>query len=125
MIIRKRYFESIRPFFSKPLIKVITGVRRCGISTFLEQTVEPLKEKGNIGKLPDSEIDFMAEKNKERIYIQVCTTLKDEKTSRREYKSLQAVPDHYTKLILSLDRGFDASSKGIRWKNISDFLLEY
>lgn len=79
----------------------------------------------NIGKLPDSEIDFMAEKNKERIYIQVCTTLKDEKTSRREYKSLQSVPDHYTKLVLSLDRGFDTSLKGIRWKNITDFLLEY
>jgi predicted AAA+ superfamily ATPase len=36
MIIRKRYVELLRQYRDKPLIKVVTGIRRCGKSTLLE-----------------------------------------------------------------------------------------
>ena len=42
MIKRKKYLDDIRPFYDEDLIKVITGIRRCGKSTLLEQIVEEL-----------------------------------------------------------------------------------
>jgi predicted AAA+ superfamily ATPase len=46
MIIRKRYIEKIRPFIGKPVIKVITGIRRCGKSTLLKQIREIIIANG-------------------------------------------------------------------------------
>jgi hypothetical protein len=76
-----------------------------------------------IGKWNDLEIDFVAEKGTEKIYLQVCTTLKEDRTVDREYRSLESINDHFPKLVLSLDEGFETSRKGIRWMNIKDFLL--
>lgn len=45
MIKREKYIEEIRPFYDEDLIKVITGIRRCGKSTLLEQIVEELNDK--------------------------------------------------------------------------------
>ena len=47
MIIREKYLEDIRPFYDKDLIKVITGIRRSGKSTLLEQIIAELKKKVN------------------------------------------------------------------------------
>ncbi|MFW5852026.1 MAG: ATP-binding protein [Bacteroidota bacterium] len=77
-----------------------------------------------IGKVDDKEIDFIAEKNSQKLYIQVCTALTDEKVVEREYASLEAIKDHFPKLVLSLDTGFETSRNGINWMNIQDFLLE-
>ena len=77
-----------------------------------------------IGKWDELEIDFVAEKGTEKMYLQVCTSLKEEKTIDREYRALEVVNDHFPKLVLSLDEGFDTSRKGIRWMNIKDFLLQ-
>ena len=76
-----------------------------------------------IGKQNDREIDFIAQKRNEKLYIQVCTTLTDSKVVDREYGSLEAVDDHFPKYVLSLDKGFETSRKGIRWMNIRDFLM--
>lgn len=46
MITREKYLKKIRPFYEEDLIKVITGIRRCGKSVLLMQIVEELKEKG-------------------------------------------------------------------------------
>jgi uncharacterized protein len=46
MIIRQRYLNRITPFIDKPVIKVITGIRRCGKSTFLKMIIEQLTNKG-------------------------------------------------------------------------------
>ena len=77
----------------------------------------------NIGKLNDLEVDFIAEKGAERLYIQVCTTLNDTKVVDREYKSLELRDNHFPKYVLSLDSGFDTNYKGIKWMNVKDFLL--
>jgi len=79
--------------------------------------------KVNIGKVYDKEIDFIAQKANNKMYIQVCTSLADGKVVDREYGALEGVNDHFPKLVLSLDKGFEASRKGIGWMNIKDFLL--
>lgn len=78
--------------------------------------------KVNVGKHYEKEIDFIAAKGNELVYIQVCTTLNDSKVIDREYSALEAIDDHFPKLVLSLDEGFETSRKGIRWMNIEDFL---
>jgi predicted AAA+ superfamily ATPase len=78
--------------------------------------------KVTIGKMNNLEIDFIAQKNQDKIYIQVCTTLNDSKVIDREYGSLEKVNDHFPKFVLSLDQGFETSRNGIRWMNLKDFL---
>jgi len=46
MLIRENYLSKIRPFYNQDLIKVITGIRRCGKSTMLELFQDYLKENG-------------------------------------------------------------------------------
>lgn len=46
MIIREKYLSKIRPFYNQDLIKVITGIRRCGKSVILKQIIDELKEQG-------------------------------------------------------------------------------
>ena len=46
MIIRKHYIEKIRPFYDSDLIKIITGVRRCGKSVIKDQIEQELREQG-------------------------------------------------------------------------------
>ncbi|MBP6458709.1 MAG: ATP-binding protein, partial [Crocinitomicaceae bacterium] len=79
--------------------------------------------KITIGKLDDLEIDFIATKGTEKIYIQVSTQLTNNKVIEREYRSLEMVKDSFPKYVLSLDKGFETSRNGIRWMNIVDFLL--
>ncbi|MCF8226543.1 MAG: ATP-binding protein [Bacteroidales bacterium] len=80
--------------------------------------------KVSFGKIEEKEIDFIAERGSEKIYIQVCNSLSDDKVIDREYSSLNEVDDHFPKIVLSMDKGFDTTRNGIRWMNIEDFLLE-
>jgi predicted AAA+ superfamily ATPase len=77
-----------------------------------------------IGKIDDFEIDFIATKGNEKWYFQVCTSLTDQKVIEREYRSLDMVSDSFPKYVLSLDKGFETTSSGIKWMNIIDFLLD-
>lgn len=69
------------------------------------------------------EIDFIATKYEEKLYIQVCFTLENEETKKREFASLYQIKDNYPKYIISKDKD-DYSKDGIIYKNIIDFLLE-
>ena len=74
-----------------------------------------------IGKLNGYEIDFVATKGSNKIYIQVTCTLIDEKTKIREFRPLLKVKNNYPKYIISTDE-IDFSKEGIIHKNIIDFL---
>jgi len=76
-----------------------------------------------VGKLRNLEIDFCARKGAETLYVQVCYLLASPETFEREFGALEAIPDNYEKLVLSLDE-IDLSRKGIRHRNIREFLLE-
>ena len=75
-----------------------------------------------IGKNGEKEIDFVAQKNKDKLYIQVAYLLAGSGTIEREFGIYDSIRDHYPKYVLSLDE-FDMSRDGIKHLNIRDFLL--
>lgn len=77
-----------------------------------------------IGKIGETEIDFIAEKPDEKRYIQVTETMAGEAVRERELRPLRLIRDNYEKIILSMDRSFVKSYDGIKAVNLIDFLLE-
>lgn len=75
------------------------------------------------GKLNELEIDFIAEKGEEKIYVQVCYKMHELSTIEREFKPLLGIKDHYPKYVISLDKQWKDNVKGIRHLHIADFLL--
>lgn len=76
-----------------------------------------------IGKYDAGEIDFVAEKQGNKIYIQVTQELSSESTIHREYDRLLEIKDNYPKYVLSIDDYSGGSYKGIQTMHIADFLL--
>lgn len=76
-----------------------------------------------IGKTPDGEVDFVAQRQNERLYVQVTQEIKSEKTERREYERLLEINDNYPKYVLRADEFAGGNYKGIKSMHIADFLL--
>lgn len=76
----------------------------------------------NIGNTDNGEIDFIATRFKEKIYIQVAYILSDETVINREFGAYKKIEDNYPKYVISMDK-FDFSQDGIIHKNIIDWLL--
>ena len=76
-----------------------------------------------VGKTDNYEIDFIAYKGKERIYVQVCYLLASPETVEREFGNLERINDNYPKYVISGDLP-DFSRNGIRHFNIVRFLLD-
>lgn len=78
-----------------------------------------------IGKINNIEVDFIAEKNDERIYFQVCETLMGEETRERELRPLKMIKDNFEKIVLSMDKAFLGNNEdGIKHKNIIEWLIK-
>lgn len=75
-----------------------------------------------VGKKGDLEIDFIAEKQGKKIYIQVAYLLANDETIKREFSVFNSVKDSYPKYVVSMD-DLDFSQNGIIHKNIKEFLL--
>lgn len=85
-----------------------------------------LKRRGYdvyIGKIKDKEIDFVAAKQNEKIYVQVTQEIKSEKTQKREYEQLLEIRDNYPKYVVMADDFAGGNYEGIKTMNIVDFLL--
>jgi predicted AAA+ superfamily ATPase len=85
-----------------------------------------LKKRGyevSVGKIGDAEIDFIAERAGKRMYIQVCYLLASEDVTKREFASLIAVPDHFPKVVLSMDKIWGTHPSGVERLYLPDFLL--
>jgi len=119
----KYYFEDLG------LRNSVNGFKISDISKIAENAVyQHLLINGYkifVGKSGDKEIDFVAERQNETIYIQVTTYLTDEKVIEREFGNLLSIPDNYPKLVVSLDE-FSGSStyKGIKHLTLLEFLSE-
>ena len=104
----------------------ILGTNARNIDQILENIVcMELLRRGytvTIGKNGEKEIDFVAKKNKDKLYIQVAYLLAGSGTIEREFGIYDSIRDHYPKYVLSLDE-FDMSRDGIKHLNIRDFLL--
>lgn len=77
-----------------------------------------------VGQSGALEVDFVAEKQEEKIYIQVAYLMNDEKTIEREFGNLMQISDNFPKMVLSLDDFWPRNREGILRRNILDFLLE-
>ena len=77
-----------------------------------------------IGKVGETEIDFIAEKAKDKLYIQVTESMSNESTRERELHALKLIRDNYEKVVLSMDKSFITSYEGIKAINIIDWLLD-
>ncbi|MFP4564752.1 MAG: ATP-binding protein [Spirochaetia bacterium] len=105
----------------------LVGYRDSDISGLLENLVYlELLRRGftvRIGTLPDSEVDFIAEKEPHRLYIQVSYLLESASTIDRELAPLKKLEDAWPKLLLSLDEYQPRVFEGIRHISIIDFLM--
>jgi len=77
----------------------------------------------NIGKTAEGEIDFIAERQNDKLYVQVTQEINLEKTGQREYDRLLAIPDNYPKYVLRTDDFTAGNYQGIKTMHIADFLL--
>ena len=78
-----------------------------------------------IGYFTNAEIDFVAIKNGEIEYYQVCLSLLNEEVLKREVKSLKMINDNYPKYIISLDKvGVNSNIDGIKHINLIDWLIK-
>ena len=77
-----------------------------------------------IGKVDNAEVDFIATKTDEKLYVQVTESMVSEEVRRRELAPLQKINDNYEKIVLSLDTGLDASYDGIKSLNLINWLIK-
>ena len=75
-----------------------------------------------IGNIAGKEVDFVAEKRNEKIYVQVTYVMGKEETIKREFDSLLAIKDNYPKYVISMLDEIDMSREGIHHINIREFL---
>lgn len=75
------------------------------------------------GKVGETEIDFVAEKPNDKLYIQVTENMQSPETRERELRPLRMIPDNYEKIVLSMDRNYIHSYEGIKSLYLIDWLL--
>jgi len=81
--------------------------------------------KAYVGRSGEKEIDFMAERNGERIYVQVAYRLTDENVIKREFGNLVEIPDNYPKYVVTMDDVQSRNTyKGVMQTNLRSFLKE-
>ncbi|NEW84623.1 MAG: ATP-binding protein [Mariniphaga sp.] len=100
---------------------------RNDVSKLMENAVYLQLKRNNfnvfVGKIGDKEIDFMAERNGERIYLQVSYMLFDQKTIDQEFGNLMSIDDNYPKFVVTMDEISTGSDfKGIRQIHLREFL---
>lgn len=76
-----------------------------------------------IGKTPNGEIDFIATRQNDKLYIQITREIKSEETERREYDRLLEIKDNYPKYLLRTDDFAGGNYQGIKTMHVADFLL--
>jgi predicted AAA+ superfamily ATPase len=109
------------------LLYATMGYRDRMISGVLENLVYlELKRRGYkvfIGKIDNREIDFVAERKNQKVYIQVAYKMESQPTIDREFSALLALNDHYPKYVVTMDDFFTDTIEGVKHMHISDFLL--
>ena len=124
----KRMLETQEKYYLADLglRHAVLGYRQNDIADLLENVIYlELLRRGysvSIGKQDVAEVDFVANKGDDRVYIQVCYVLTPDNTDR-EFAPLEAINDNYEKMVLTMDTLLGINRGGIRQKNIVEFLL--
>lgn len=77
----------------------------------------------SIGKIDNSEVDFIATNTNDKMYAQVTEAMTSEDVRKRELAPLQKISDNYEKIVLSLNPGMDSSYDGIKSINLINWLI--
>ena len=77
----------------------------------------------SLGKIDNSEVDFIATNTNDKMYAQVTEAMTSEDVRKRELAPLQKISDNYEKIVLSLNPGMDSSYDGIKSINLIDWLI--
>jgi len=78
-----------------------------------------------VGRQNDKEIDFIAERKGEKIYIQVAVRITEKQTMEREFGNLLAIKDNYPKYVITLDEYSGSSFEGIIHVPLRKFLVDF
>lgn len=127
---RKHFEIGEKYYFQDTGIRnAITGYRITDIAQIMENVVHHhLKSHGFevlIGKDQQREIDFVARRQGETVYVQVAYLLSSPETIEREFGNLKAIPDNYPKIVVSMDENSPATHEGIRHLSLLSFLTEF
>ena len=76
-----------------------------------------------VGKLNNAVVDFVAQKQNERLFIQVTKEITEQTTEIREYERLLSIRDNYPKYVLRTDEFATGNYEGIKTMHVADFLL--
>ena len=129
-LIGKRVFEIGEKYYfeNMGIRNIVIGYRITDKAKILENLVyNHLLYKGydiKVGYYGDKEIDFIGEKNGEKLYIQVALKIDSDKTAEREFGNLLKIQDNYPKIVVTEDTFSGNSYKGIRHCPIRQFLME-
>ena len=77
----------------------------------------------SIGKVDNAEVDFIATKADDKIYVQVTESMTSEDVRKRELTPLQKISDNYEKIVLSMNPGMDSSYEGIKSMDLIEWLI--
>lgn len=125
----KRIFEvGEKYYFENPGIRnAIAGYRPGDQGKLVENLIYNQLKSWNyeihIGQLDTREIDFVATKENETLYIQAALRLDSEKTIEREFGNLQKIRDDYPKMVITMDKTFKNTWQGITHLSLRDFLM--
>lgn len=128
-ILGKKFLETHEKYYLTDigLRNAMLGFKENDINAYLENIVYlELRKRGYtvyIGKIDNYEIDFIADRNNEKIYIQVAYLLADENIREREYRPLYKINDNYPKYILTMDKMPETNTDGIIRRYFPDFLI--
>lgn len=129
-LIGKRVFEIGEKYYfeNMGIRNIVIGYRITDKAKILENLVyNHLLYKGydiKVGYYGDKEIDFIGEKNGEKLYIQVALKIDSDKTTEREFGNLLKIQDNYPKIMITEDTFNGNSYQGIRHCPIRQFLME-
>lgn len=112
LVKREMYLERIRPFYNSEMVKVITGIRRCGKSTILRQIIEEIEEKGiseeHIIYVNFEDYKYRKISNPDSLYEYVEEKIRDEKKYYMFFDEIQNV-NEFELVINSFRATHDAS----------------
>ena len=109
------------------LLYAVLGYDPNTVASMLENVVYlELRRRGYtvcIGKTPNGEIDFVATRQNDKLYVQVTEKIEEEATEHREFDRLLEIRDNYPKYVLRTDEFADGNHEGIKVMHVADFLL--
>lgn len=126
----KKIFEINEKYYWEDLglRNSLVGYKAAEIGQMLENLVflhlSRLGFKIYIGQMEGKEIDFVAEKDGRKIYVQVAYLINDKATRDREFGNLLAISDNYPKIVVSMDKLSGSDYQGIQHRQIIDFLQD-